>query len=77
LSTPSNIVEGCARHSLGDYLRFLDHAHGSARELKYQLSVAQRLGYLSPESGQQLAQESHEVCVVLNALIVALRRKTE
>lgn len=49
VSTPSHIVEGCARHSEADYLRFLDMAYGSARELEYQLSLAHRLGYLSTD----------------------------
>ena len=42
MSIASNIVEGCARSSEGDYLRFLDMAYGSAKELEYQLSVASR-----------------------------------
>lgn len=75
LSTPSNIVEGCARHSLGDYLRLLDYAYGSAQELTYQVSVAQRLGYLEPPPAEALAAECREVCIVLNALLTSLRRK--
>jgi four helix bundle protein len=50
VSIASNIVEGCARASEADYLRFLDMAYGSAREVEYQLSLAFRLGYLSQES---------------------------
>ena len=54
ISIASNIVEGCGRRTEADYLRFLDMAHGSAREVKYQLSVAQRLGYsdaMAPTGG--------------------------
>ena len=46
VSVASNIVEGSARHTEGDYLHFLDMAYGSACELQYQLSLASRLGYL-------------------------------
>ena len=74
VSTPSNIVEGCARHGEADYLRFLDMAYGSARELEYQLSLAKRLDYLSGDRHQVLASKAAEVAKVLNGLIRALRR---
>ena len=74
VSTPSNIVEGCARHSEADYLRFLDIAYGSARELEYQLSLAVRLNYLTEDAYALLAAKAVEVAKVLNGLIRALRR---
>jgi four helix bundle protein len=37
VSVPSNIAEGCAHDSEADYLRFLNLAFGSLRELHYQL----------------------------------------
>jgi four helix bundle protein len=46
ISVPTNIVEGCARDSEGDYLRFLDIAFGSCREAIYLLSLARRLDFL-------------------------------
>ena len=71
LSIPSNIVEGCARDTEADYLHFLDMAYGSARELQYQISVAERLGYLKQADDIKLLSE--QTAKQLNALICALR----
>ena len=75
VSIASNIVEGCARSTHADYLRFLDIAHGSARELDYQISLAKRLGYLEKEAAENLESKSAETCKVLNALIASLRKQ--
>ena len=72
VSAASNIVEGCARHTQADYLRFLDMAYGSARELEYQTSLAHRLGYLNDESYHSLRQGCEETSKVLNGLIRSL-----
>jgi four helix bundle protein len=71
VSVPSNIVEGCARDSGSDYVRFLDIAFGSLRELEYQVSLAHRLGYLSDYD--PLAAHITETSKVLAALIRSLR----
>ena len=73
VSIASNIVEGCARHSEGDYLRFLDMAYGSSRELGYQVSLARRLGYLKEEAYLGLNGSCDETSRVLNGLIRSLR----
>ena len=72
VSVPSNIVEGCARDSSADYLRFLDIAFGSLRELEYQLSLATRLGFVSSET--ELHAKVHETSKVHGALIRSLRK---
>lgn len=46
LSVPTNIVEGSARHTENDYLRFLYIALGSASEVSYLLSVTRRVAKL-------------------------------
>ena len=74
VSCPSNIVEGCARHSLNDYLRFLDMAYGSVCEVQYQVSLAERLNYLSGQNAQTLGAACQETAKVLNGLIRSLRR---
>ncbi|MCL2701526.1 MAG: four helix bundle protein [Phycisphaerae bacterium] len=75
VSIPSNIVEGCARSTEQEYLRYLDIAYGSSRELQYQASLAARLGFLKEDSYAQLAQTCEETGRVLNGLINAFRRK--
>jgi four helix bundle protein len=74
VSVASNIVEGCARQSQSDYLRFLDMAFGSAKELGYQISLARRLGYLKDGEHQVLYDLCEETSRVLNGLIRSLRR---
>ncbi len=75
VSITCNIVEGCARNSLAEYLRFLDIAYGSSRELEYQLSLAQRLGYLGERNFTAATEVCEETVKVLNGLIRALRKK--
>ena len=73
ISVPSNIVEGCARDSRADYLRYLYIAFGSLRELHYQLDLSKRLGFLSDEDASQIEPKIIETEKVLNGLIRALR----
>ncbi len=75
VSVPSNIVEGCSRHSETDYLRFLDIALGSACELEYQLSLALRLGYLQENQHLAIADLAAQTAKTLNGLIRSLRKE--
>ena len=68
-----NIVEGCARHTERDYLRFLDIAYGSAKELQYQVLLGRDLGFLSEEVYGPVAELSTRVSQMLNALVGVLR----
>ena len=73
VSVPSNIVEGCARGSQADYLRFLYVAFGSLRELHYQLGLSKRLGFLKEKDSPIIEQKISEAEKVLNGLIGALK----
>jgi four helix bundle protein len=73
-SVPSNIVEGCARNWQPDYVHHRDIACGSARELDYQISLAQRLDYRPREKVEALRSACAETGRVLNGLIRSLRR---
>jgi four helix bundle protein len=74
VSIPSNIVEGCARHSEAEYLHFLDMAYGSAREVEYQIGLSHRLGFLDAPLHEQFQQRATETAKVLNGLLRSLRK---
>lgn len=76
VSVASNLVEGCARSSTADYIRFLDMAFGSAREVEYQISLASRLEYLDPENAAALSQQANETAKVLAGLLKSLRSRS-
>ena len=75
VSIPSNILAGCARESQIEYLRFLEIAFGSLRELHYQFSLSKRLGYFKEyERANTNESKIVETEKVLGALIRALRK---
>jgi len=49
ISIPSNIAEGCSRHSDKEFKRFLEIALGSAFELETQLLLIQELKLVDKE----------------------------
>jgi four helix bundle protein len=55
-------------------MRFLEIAFGSVRELEYQITLAQRLGYI-PETND-LHPKVIECSKVLGALVRSLRKPT-
>ena len=74
VSVPSNIVEGCARESQAEYLRFLEIAFGSLRELHYQFGLARRLGFTNELEVPECDSKIVETEKVLSALIRSLRK---
>jgi four helix bundle protein len=71
VSVGTNIVEGAARNTNADFLRFLAIAYGSACELEYELSLARRLGFLT--GADELAILASRTCRALRGLINSVR----
>lgn len=47
VSVPSNLAEGQARHTTGEFIQFISHAEGSLAELETQLRLGFTLGFCS------------------------------
>ena len=77
VSVPSNIVEGCARESQVEYLRFLEIAFGSLRELHYQYTLSRRLGYLNDSHPMEAEEKMIEAQKVLGSLIRSMRKSNK
>ncbi len=58
VSISSNIAEGFERRSRKEYLNFLNIAKGSAGEVRSQLFLAHRIGYLEDEDFELLRENA-------------------
>ena len=74
ISVVSNIAEGQARLTSGEFQQFLGHSRGSLLELETQLEIACELRLLDAEAYEALAQESYQVLGLINRLIDSLRK---
>lgn len=74
VSVPSNIAEGNARNRMLDYLRFLSIARGSLAEVKTQLVIAERLGFMPKDDTGMLLKQADDILRQLTALYTAVER---
>ena len=75
VSIPSNIAEGNGRGGLGDYQRFLSIARGSLAEVRCQLMLAEKVGYVDPTTALRLINQSKGIGRQLTALKKSLERQ--
>jgi len=69
----SNIAEGHGRFTKKDYIRFLSIANGSVNEVRAQLLLAERLGYIDHSSTERLLYLSFEITKMVKVLSKRLK----
>lgn len=72
VSIPSNIAEGHARQSTGEFRQFLGHALGSLVEVETQILIGQRLGYVDSQWSNELLVRTTEIGKIVNGLLRSL-----
>ena len=73
-SIPTNIAEGQARHSTGEFLQFLGIARGSLAELETLLILCGNLNLLPQENVNSALSACEEIGKLLTGLVKSLRR---
>jgi four helix bundle protein len=68
VSIPSNIAEGQARHTTGEFVQFISHAEGSLAELETQLRLGVELTFCSQPNATPVLELMEELRKMLNAL---------
>jgi four helix bundle protein len=68
VSIPSNIAEGQARHTTGEFIQGISHAEGSLAELDTQLTIAVELEFCPQAAATDVFALLLEVRKMLNAL---------
>ena len=75
VSIPSNIAEGQARRTTGEFIQFLSQAEGSLAELDTQLILTVELGYSNTTQVASATELVSELKRMLNALRRALLKQ--
>ena len=74
ISIPSNVAEGHARLSKGEFCQFIGHARGSLAEVSTQVLLALRLGFIKQSDADIALASADEVGRILNGLLASLRK---
>jgi four helix bundle protein len=69
LSIPSNIAEGYERESRKEVINFLLYAKGSAGELRTQIYIGMKIGYIEKIIGKKWITEAESISKMLQTLI--------
>lgn len=75
VSIPSNIAEGCSRHSEIDFKRFLEIALGSAFELETQILILIKVKYIKEDFATSLLLKIQNLQKQINAFISSIKKR--
>ena len=73
VSVPSNIAEGFGRETTKDFLHFIAMARGSLFEVRTQIELARRIGYIVDTVS--VFDKVDRIAMMLNSLSAKLRRR--
>jgi four helix bundle protein len=68
-SIPMNLAEGAARSGAKEFAQFINVAVGSCEEVRYQIHLANALGYVPAETAAKLDADYEEVKRMLAGLL--------
>jgi four helix bundle protein len=68
VSIPSNLAEGQARHTTGEFIQFISHSEGSLAELETQLRLSVEISYCSAAETENTLAFMEELRKMLNSL---------
>ena len=74
-SVPSNIVEGSARGTKKEYLRFLYISLASLKEAEYFLLLSHDLGYLNKPDYEELTELVNSTFAPLHGLMKSVKKE--
>jgi four helix bundle protein len=74
VSIASNIAEGKERETIAEFIRFLYIAKGSAGELRTQLYIANKIGYIDDLKFKELNEKVERLSGMIANLIKVLKK---
>ena len=77
ISVPSNIAEGFERDSAKAFISFLYIAKGSCGELRTQLYLARKLGYLQAAQMRDLVAQAKRTSRLIAGVVAYLRKSLD
>jgi len=72
ISITSNLSEGAARNTSGEYKHFVGISRGSAAELRSQVNISCKLGFIDSKIHKNITEKLNQTCRMLTGLINSL-----